>query len=140
MRKTYLRSLFVVLLAALMLMTSSAYSQDNPVTIKVMGHSVHESAVTGGADLVLASSVIPVPSTKQGSGARDLVSSWLSMSDAIAHERSLDHLNAIDVLITPDIAGFSAQAFDQAEQLIDCGRQAAQQVLPRIRSLLQQEE
>jgi multiple sugar transport system substrate-binding protein len=49
MRKTYLRSLFVVLLVTLMLTTSSVYSQDNPVTIKVMSHPVHESAVTGGA-------------------------------------------------------------------------------------------
>ena len=66
--------------------------------------------------------------------------SWLSISDAIAHERSLDHLNAIDVLVAPDVAEFSAQAFDQAEQLIERGRRAADEVLPRIRSLLQQEE
>jgi NTE family protein len=98
------------------------------------------AAVTGGADLVLASSVIPTPSARQGSEERDLVNSWLSISDAIAHERSLDHLNAIDVLITPDVVGFSAQGFDQAEQLIDRGRQAAEKVVPRIRSLLQPEE
>jgi len=104
-----------------------------------------DMAVTGGADLILASSVIPMPSARQKDAPRpgdapDLVTSWLSISDGIAHERSLQHLSAIDILIAPDVSGFSDQAFDQAERLIECGRQAAQEVLPRIRSLLQQEE
>jgi NTE family protein len=104
-----------------------------------------DAAVTGGADIILASSVIPMPGTRQGdtsqpSHSHDLVTSWLNISEAIAHERSLQHLNAIDILIAPDISGFSEQAFDQAERLIECGREAAQQVLPRIRSLMRQEE
>jgi NTE family protein len=104
-----------------------------------------DAALTGGADIILASSVIPVPSARQEhasqpSRARDLVSSWLNLSEAIAHERSLQHLNAIDILIAPDVSEFSDQAFDQVERLIDRGRQAAQEVLPRIRSLMQQEE
>ena len=104
-----------------------------------------DAAVAGGADIIVASSVIPSPNARQESTARserthDLVNSWLSISDAIAHERSLQHLNAIDILIAPDVSEFSGQAFDQAERLVECGRQAAQEALPRIRSLLQQEE
>jgi NTE family protein len=104
------------------------------------------SALSGaGVDLVLASSVIPVPSSRSGrkwTDRRDpdLVTSWLSMCDTVAHQRSLDHLNAIDVLIAPDVAEVSDTAFEDAPQLIERGRQAARQALPRIRTLLGREE
>ena len=95
--------------------------------------------------MVIASSVIPMPDSRRenarrGVEDRDLVGSWLRFSEAIAHERSLDHLGAVDVLIAPDVAEFTETAFDQAERLIERGRLAALRALPRIRSVLAQEE
>jgi NTE family protein len=104
-----------------------------------------DAAVTGGADIIVASSVIPMRNARPENGARegrarDLIESWLSLSDTVAHERSLDHLSVVDVLVAPDVAAFSDAVFDQAERLIERGRKAAQDALPRIRSLLEQEE
>ena len=100
-----------------------------------------DAAVTGGADIILASSVIPGPAARQqGRQAQDLVTGWLSLSAAVSHQLSLNHLNAVDVLIVPKVDEFSDLAFDQAERLVERGRQAAEHSLPRIRSLLRQEE
>ena len=98
-----------------------------------------------GADIVLASSTIPVPGTWKKrrhdmADGPDLVTSWLGMCDAIAHERSLDHLSSVDLIVAPDIAEFSDHAFEQAPVLVERGRQAAERMLPHIRSLLRQEE
>ena len=100
-----------------------------------------DAAVTGGADIVLASSVIPGPAAShQDRQTQDLVTGWLSFSEAVSHQLSLNHLNAIDVLIVPEVDEFSDLAFDQTERLVERGRQAAEHSLPRIRSLLRQEE
>jgi NTE family protein len=101
--------------------------------------------VAEGVDLVLASSVVPVPSARAAHGQYDgtdpgLVTSWLSVCDTVAHQRSLDHLNAIDVIIAPDVAAFPDTAFEEVSQLIDRGRQAARKALPRIRTVLGREE
>ena len=42
-----------------------------------------------------------------------------------------------DLMIEPDVAGFSYDAFASASELIQRGERAARQVLPRIRALLQ---
>lgn len=92
-----------------------------------------------GADIVLTSSVIPVPSARLASREtrdQDLVTSWIDVCDVVAHERSLDHLHLIDLMISPDVAQFPDTSFEYAESLIEEGRRAAQDVLPRIRSLL----
>lgn len=89
------------------------------------------------ADIVLASSTIPLPGSREGpTQTSDLLSGWLSISDTVAHERSLDHMGAVDVLITPDVAELGEMAFDQAERLVERGREAAQRALKRIRALL----
>jgi NTE family protein len=97
-------------------------------------------AVAHGADVVLASSVIPVPGARQKQDRkrheRDLVTSWFNVCDIVAHNRSLDHLGSIDLIIAPNVAEFPDTAFAQAESLIERGRQAAKEALPQIRSLL----
>lgn len=101
-----------------------------------------DAAKTHGADLIVASSVIPMPSDRGAASKgrkRNLVNSWLGLADVVAHERSLDHLRSVDILVAPDVSAFSDADFGAARQLIDRGRDAAAAVLPRIRALLQEE-
>jgi len=96
-------------------------------------------------DIVIASSAIPAPGTRQrpshgDAEPPDLVTGWLGACDAMIHERSLQYLSHLDLVITPDIAEFSDTAFQRTQELIECGRQAAEAALPRIQSLLQREE
>ncbi len=94
-----------------------------------------------GADIIIASSVIPTPDARRASPEEhDLVGSWLNMCHAVAHDRSLDHLNVVDLIIVPEVAGFSDKEFAQIDELIECGRQAARHVLPRIQDLLHRED
>ncbi|MBN1580462.1 MAG: cyclic nucleotide-binding domain-containing protein [Anaerolineae bacterium] len=99
-----------------------------------------DAVAAEGADIILTSSVIPVPSARLEKGRKnrdqDLVTSWIGVCDVVAHERSLDHLNLIDLMVSPDIAGFSDIDFEHADLLIEKGRQAAQDALPRIQSIL----
>ena len=67
---------------------------------------------------------------------QDLVTSWIDVYDVVAHERSLAHLNLIDLMISPDISQFSDTDFEHTELLIESGRQAALGALPQIRSIL----
>ena len=98
-----------------------------------------DAAAAHGADIILASSVIPIPGARHKAGqeqpGQDLVTSWLDVCDVVAHGRSLDHINSIDLIVAPDVAGFSDTAFEQAEPLIERGRQAARGALPHMRSL-----
>jgi predicted acylesterase/phospholipase RssA len=96
-------------------------------------------------DIVIASSAIPAPGTRQrpshgDAEPPDLVTGWLGACDAMIHERSLQYLSHLDLVITPDIAEFSDTAFQRTQELIERGRQAAEAALPRIQSLLQREE
>jgi len=119
-------------------------SQDHLLADAILSNPLPVDAVTaGGADIVLASSVIPMPSARRKSAqddekAQDLVTSWLGVCEVVAHEHSLDHLSSVDLIIVPDVAEFPDTAFDRAPALIERGRQAAKQVLPRIQALLRQ--
>lgn len=97
------------------------------------------AAITQDTDIIIASSVIPTPSARQNKTLQDheqdLVNSWFSVCDVVAHERSLDHLSAIDLLIAPQVADFADTAFEHAERLIERGRQAAEKALPQIKKL-----
>jgi len=93
-------------------------------------------------DVVIASSAIPAPGTRQramggDTGSPDLVTGWLEACEAIIHERSLQHLSHLDLVIAPDVAEFSDTAFERAQELVERGRLAAELALPRIQSLLQ---
>jgi NTE family protein len=99
-----------------------------------------DAVAAKGADIILTSSVIPVPSARLEKSRKnrdqDLVTSWIDVCDVVAHERSLDHLNLIDLMISPDVAEFSDIGFEHVELLIEKGRQAAQDALPRVQSIL----
>jgi hypothetical protein len=58
------------------------------------------------------------------------------MADIVAHERALDHIYAADVLLAPHLPGISNSDFGRAQDLIDSGRAAASEALPRIRAAL----
>ncbi len=98
-----------------------------------------DAVAAQGTDIVIASSVIPAPGTRQHKtrqdGEQDLVENWFSVCDLVAHERSLDHLSAIDLLIAPQVADLADTAFEHAQQLIDRGREAAEKALPQIKNL-----
>ncbi len=98
-----------------------------------------DAVITQDTDVVIASSVIPPPSARQNkalqSYEQNLVSSWFGVCDVVAHERSLDHLSAIDLLIAPQVADLADTAFEHAERLIERGRQAAEKALPQIKKL-----
>ncbi|MBN1934390.1 MAG: cyclic nucleotide-binding domain-containing protein [Anaerolineae bacterium] len=98
-----------------------------------------DAAATQDTDIVIASSVIPTSSMRQQKTLQDqkqdLVSSWFSVCDIVAHARSLDHVQVIDLLIAPQIADFADTAFEHAERLIERGRQAAEKALPQIKKL-----
>jgi NTE family protein len=92
------------------------------------------------ADIVLASSVIPVPTRSEegrpSDGQRqDLVTSWLGICGGVAHEQSLARLGFVDLVLFPDVGEFAETAFEQASLLIERGRQAAREALPRLRKL-----
>jgi NTE family protein len=100
-----------------------------------------DAVVTAGADKVIASTVIPVRGARDdeiGSRAapQDLVSGWLAIADIVARERVLDHIYAADILIAPNLTDVSNDDFGQAQDLIDTGRAAASEALPRIRAAL----
>jgi NTE family protein len=100
-----------------------------------------DAVAAEGADIIIASSVIPTPHARRKNAqketkAQDLVTSWLGICEVIAHEHSLDHLSSVDLIIAPDISEFSDTAFDHMPALIERGRQAAEQILPRIQALL----
>ncbi len=95
-----------------------------------------------GADLILVSSVIPTSGARQkrtDNERPDLVTGWLDVCDMIANTHANEHLRNMDMIITPDVAEFSDTAFEQAETLIERGRQMAQQMLPHIQSLLRRQ-
>ena len=90
-----------------------------------------------GADLVLASSVIPSQQalqqrSGQTDGSFDLASSLLGLYDALAQSAYLDHLNLAGVLLTPDVEEFADTAFDRAGDIIQRGEMAARQQLNQI--------
>lgn len=96
-------------------------------------------------DILIASSAIPAPGahlrpSQGGTQPPDLVTGWLGACDAVIHERSLQFLSHLDLVITPDIAEFSDAAFERTQELVERGRQAAEAALPRIQTLLQREE
>ncbi len=98
-------------------------------------------AVAEGADVVIASSVIPTPDARrENPEEQDLLGSWLGVCNTVAHDRSLDHLNVVDLIVAPEVAGFSDKEFAQVDELIECGRRATRHVLPRIQDLLHRED
>ncbi len=115
--------------------------QDRLLVDAILTNPLPADAVAAhGADIVLASSVIPAPTARlkknRSSRHQDLVTSWIDVCDVVAHERTLDHLNLIDLIIAPDIAEFSDAEFESAERLIEKGRQAAHKALPQVETLL----
>jgi NTE family protein len=89
-------------------------------------------------DVILASSVLPMPgmpSLENSLRARSLAAAWLGACAAAAHVRSLQRLDAIDLLIAPDVFDVADTAFDQVSLFVERGRQAAQEGLTRIHAL-----
>ncbi len=95
------------------------------------------------ADIVIASSVIPgLPERmhrkeqlKTGK-APNVVSIILGAIEIMESEIIRQRSDAIDVLITPDVAQFTTLEYARADEIIEVGRAAAERALPQIRQLL----
>lgn len=92
-------------------------------------------AIEWGADLILAVDVsTPLRSSKEEIGSLiDVLDQTISLhiEESLVVSRKL-----ADVLIQPDLKGFTSLDFAKAGQLIPLGRQAAADQMPRIRQLL----
>lgn len=95
------------------------------------------------ADIIVASNVIPgLPErmhrkeqlkTGKAPGVLSIIMGALEiMESEIIRSRG----EAIDVLIAPDVAQFSISDFDRVDDIIQMGRDAAQEALPHLRQLL----
>lgn len=95
------------------------------------------------ADIVVASSVIPgLPERmhrkeqlKTGK-APNVVSIVLGAIEIMESEIIRSRSEAIDVLITPEVAQFTTLEYARADEIIQAGRKAAECALPKIRKLL----
>lgn len=95
------------------------------------------------ADIVVASSVIPgLPERmhrkeqlKTGK-APNVVSIILGAIEIMESEIIRSRSEAIDVLITPDVAQFTTLEYARADEIVQVGREAAERVLPQLRQLL----
>lgn len=95
------------------------------------------------ADIVVASSVIPgLPERmhrkeqlKTGK-APNVVSIILGAIEIMESEIIRQRSDAIDVLITPDVAQFTTLEYARVDEIIQVGREAAELALPQIRQLL----
>jgi NTE family protein len=97
------------------------------------------------ADIVLASSVIPLPGRDASPPAArdtnpDLVTTWMEVCGSVAQSHVQDHLQRADVIIAPDVSGVHLSGFDRVEALVERGRHAAREALPHIRASLRGEE
>ena len=93
-----------------------------------------------GANIVIASSVIPSIEEKRARGQtptkQDQSPSFLgvlsNMMAIMEREIIKTQQNPVDILIKPKVEGLAAMAYDQAEEFIRLGREAAQEQLPHI--------
>jgi len=94
-----------------------------------------------GANLILASSVIPTQETRRQRSERPpdsfgLAGSLLGLYDALAQPVYLDRIGLVDLLLTPSVEAFEDTAFDRATEIIHRGEQVARQHLNQIRQLI----
>lgn len=94
-----------------------------------------------GANLILASSVIPTQETRRQRSERPpdsfgLAGSLLGLYDALAQPVYLDRIGLVDLLLTPSVEAFEDTAFDRASEIIHRGEQVARQHLNQIRQLI----
>ncbi len=95
------------------------------------------------ADIVVASNVIPgLPERmhrqqqlKTGK-APNVVSIVLGAIEIMESEIIRSRSDAIDVMISPDVAQFTTLDYDRADDIIQVGREAAQRALPVLKQLL----
>lgn len=95
------------------------------------------------ADLILASSVIPgLPERlhrkqqRKTGKAPNFLSIILGAIEIMESEIIRRRSDAIDVLITPDVAQFTTLEYARVDEIIEVGRQAAEHALPEIRQRL----
>jgi NTE family protein len=107
----------------------------NPVPTSVLKNK--------NADIVVASNVIPglaermhrQEQLKTGK-APNVVSIVLGAIEIMESEIIRARSEAIDVVITPDVAQFTTLEYDRADDIIQVGREAAWRALPQLRQLL----
>ena len=90
-----------------------------------------------GADLILASSVVPGQEVRSRRGARppeklNLARSLLSLYDALAQPAYLDRVDLAGQLLTLPVAEFPDTAFDRAGEIILRGQEAARRQVQQI--------
>ncbi len=86
-----------------------------------------------GADFIITSDVgSPVKPADSLHAFTDVINQAIRFNHVASNEkqRSLS-----DIIIKPDITGFSASDFNKAAQLIKIGEQAARKILPRLKAL-----
>jgi NTE family protein len=96
-----------------------------------------------GAEIIVASNAIPgLPERlhrkeqlKTGKPP-NVVSILLGALEIMESEIIRSRADAIDLMITPDVAQFSITDFDRVEQIMQVGRDAAQRAVPQLRQLL----
>ena len=104
----------------------------DPLPTDVFGHNE--------VGVLLASTSIPLPGDRLSESAhRDLVNCWLETCSTVAHERSIERMETVDLVVSCKTAEFSDAAFENAALLLECGRDAARQAWPRLKALLGRE-
>lgn len=87
-----------------------------------------------GADLILASSVVPSQKALQHrADTLDVAGALLGLYDALAQSVYLDRLGLAGQLLTPDVGGFADTAFDRADEIVHRGEEFTRQHLSQIR-------
>jgi len=90
-----------------------------------------------GANLILASSVIPSQKAREEHSKRsrdvlDLAGSLLGLYDVLAQPVYLDRIDLANLLLTPPVAEFEDTAFDRAGEIILRGEQNARRHLDQL--------
>lgn len=95
------------------------------------------------ADIIVASSVIPgLPErlhrkaqlkTGKAPGVLSIIMGAIEIMESEIIRRRSD---AIDVMITPDVAQFTTLEYARVDEIIEVGRQAAERALPQMRQLI----
>jgi NTE family protein len=86
-----------------------------------------------GADFIITSDVgSPVKPADSLSAFTDVVSQAIRFNHVASNEKQR---RLSDIIIKPDITGFSSSDFSKAAQLIQNGERAARKILPRLKAL-----
>ncbi|MBL4596326.1 MAG: patatin-like phospholipase family protein [Robiginitomaculum sp.] len=91
-----------------------------------------------GADIIIAVDLSrPLKTADEIGNVFDVVEQIVNFVTLQQTEIEIDNLSEVDILVRPDLSGFSPAGFERGRELITVGRDAINAVLPQIRTLVE---